>query len=562
MTPKIFHLCVILLCFSARGSHASTSSMSTPENEAAFLGKHLKGIPDDQWKTIAGAQLTETYSIITGDTLFDISHRLFGDAKYWPKVWALNNANITNPHRILPGNRIIFSPGTGSSLPGVTLAENGDPNVASDASSPIAKFVARSTDWKFLPRQKWESYIIPKSPEIDALGFDRNNKISFHHATGFDLQAIPAKDKITPLGEIVGSRSEGSHLAMYDTVYIRSQESLKVGETYAISDEPVAFKFEDPERDAYSYLNIGKVKIEGVQDNLFIGTILSARGFVARGSILIPLPPRVPVLTPIPGLKPIEGKLYVDHRFSTYTVSQYKEVFVNRGSDDGIQPGMVFRAYEHNDPSTSEPLTKANFIIDADLMITHVSGDISSALIISSKSTIIDGAAVVLLTDVSDLTKNKGFREKGADGQGPSDEVEKLDKEKGEGAEDYDKKELKQLEDWKKNPEGTDPTQSPSDPAALPPPPDTDNPPPPPGEPPAPPATETSGPSEISTPPPSAESSENPPPPPSSSESSEPPPPPAFEPPSSSSTSTGAPPPPANEAPISLEPPPPAAAGE
>ena len=89
----------------------------TPEQETASIAKTLRPIPDDQWKEIAGARITESYSVTQGDTLSDISKRLFGDAKYWPKVWAINNGAITNPHYIVPGKSVAFLPGTGTSLP-------------------------------------------------------------------------------------------------------------------------------------------------------------------------------------------------------------------------------------------------------------------------------------------------------------------------------------------------------------------------------------------------------------------------------------------------------------
>src|SRR4051794_1212948 len=63
----------------------------SPEKESIFLAKHLKPILDEDWKNIAGPRIVEKYSIVQGDTLFDISKRLFGDAKYWPKIWAINN---------------------------------------------------------------------------------------------------------------------------------------------------------------------------------------------------------------------------------------------------------------------------------------------------------------------------------------------------------------------------------------------------------------------------------------------------------------------------------------
>ena len=93
---------------------AFASTPVNPEQETLEIAKHLKPIPDEQWKNIAGDKISEKYEIAKGDTLYDISKRLFGDSKYWPKIWALNNGKILNPHLILPGHTINFVPGTGN----------------------------------------------------------------------------------------------------------------------------------------------------------------------------------------------------------------------------------------------------------------------------------------------------------------------------------------------------------------------------------------------------------------------------------------------------------------
>src|SRR4051794_6658949 len=69
----------------------------SPEEETLALSKKLKPIPDEEWKAITGDRAQQNYAIVRGDTLYTVSKRLFGDGKYWPKIWALNNQSITNP---------------------------------------------------------------------------------------------------------------------------------------------------------------------------------------------------------------------------------------------------------------------------------------------------------------------------------------------------------------------------------------------------------------------------------------------------------------------------------
>src|SRR5262245_11125320 len=46
-----------------------------------------------------------TYTIKTGDTLWDLSQRFLNNPWYWPKIWA-DNPSVENPHWIYPGNNL------------------------------------------------------------------------------------------------------------------------------------------------------------------------------------------------------------------------------------------------------------------------------------------------------------------------------------------------------------------------------------------------------------------------------------------------------------------------
>ena len=46
----------------------------------------------------------EEYTVVQGDTLWDISEANLKSPWYWPKVWSLN-PQISNPHMIIPATR-------------------------------------------------------------------------------------------------------------------------------------------------------------------------------------------------------------------------------------------------------------------------------------------------------------------------------------------------------------------------------------------------------------------------------------------------------------------------
>jgi len=83
--------------------------------------------PNDVWgKVVSNGQNVNVYTVQKGDTLASISDTLFGDSKFWPKIWAINNIGITNPHQIYPGQKIYFQDGTSQSAPVMQVGEASD----------------------------------------------------------------------------------------------------------------------------------------------------------------------------------------------------------------------------------------------------------------------------------------------------------------------------------------------------------------------------------------------------------------------------------------------------
>lgn len=470
----------------------------SPETQVAQISKRLKPIADEEWAAIAGGKLSESYEVVKGDSLSDISQRLFGDKKYWPKIWALNNQSIVNPHLIFPGNRISFLPGTGTTLPGVQIGgtpladapdETGGPQVAeantgksvSDATARLIPVRAgRSQEWRKLPSQPWESVSTRLPPQVDKDGFDRNAKIRFGRGKGMSIQYIPATERISTLGQIVGSRVAGNYPMSGDVLYIRPDAEIQVGETYAITQEPTLLKSRRSDRLGYSYPVLGSVKIIGVKDGLFVGTIQDQYGLIFRGAQLTQLPPRIPAgLRPIPAPKAIEAVLMIDKTLSTSVTTQGKlGAYVDRGSDEGLKQGMVFRAYQYYDPSNEKKITNSDIIIEGDLMVLQTSPSFSSVIVLNARGTIAENATLVLLTDVSELLTKRHAREQVLDLKGTSrgktdDELDQLDQlDSGAGLGVEEERELKQLERWDDG-SGTPPAPENE---ALPPPPDEDMP--------------------------------------------------------------------------------------
>lgn len=320
--------------------------------------------------------------------------------------------------------------------------------------------VVRGTEWKQLPRQSWEMTVhVPEKPGPQKILDQVKSKVNL----GFEASLFPSSEKLNPLGHIIGSNSESTYLGLYDLVYIEAKETLKVDSIYGIAPAPETLKSPRTGRKVFSYFISGRIKILGTKDDLYLGRIMANTDIISRGSLLIPMPPKVPELVPIAGSKATEALVIIDHRISTFATAQHKEVLIDKGSNDGIKPGMVFRAFDYFDPANKKKLTDSNLTIIADIMVTQVSTTFSSAVILHSRSTVTDFAKVVLLTDISDLKKYPQFDFKKQSGEDNLEDLDQLDD--GLKMKTEEKKKLNQLEKWKKNPpkESNDPLKDPID---------------------------------------------------------------------------------------------------
>jgi hypothetical protein len=442
---------------------APLSLAGTEEAELARIATYLKPISDQEWNEIAGPRVSDTYQVQRGDNLWNISKSLFGNPFYWAKVWTFNNAEIGNPHLIEPGQNLTFNPGRSGSIP--MLSNKSGPSFNSDTTGEIststvdeaAQTAAKNLkEYEKISPEMW-AVEDPPSPnsEFDEVGIDRDLKVDLATRFNFRVPSLVNESTLPHLGEIKASRRDGTNLSSGEVVFIQSTgKDLQVGTSYSILSEGTPINEKNSDRVGYAYRAIAEVRVIGVKDSLFVAEITNAWDVVKRNDRVYPLLPLISAIEPTPGRAPIESVAMLDPSGSVNNVSQHRFIFFDRGLEDGVEPGNVFRLYQYYDPVTQKKITESDFLISADAMVVHSTAQFSTALILNGIGTVSKGDFGILLTDIKDLqrdnrkgiTKDIGSSQQAGDQE--LDELDELDKEVGEGLGRQEELEVKELDQW------------------------------------------------------------------------------------------------------------------
>lgn len=393
------------------------SAFAGPEQESVRISGNLRSFSDQDWLSIAGERSSDRYEITRGDTLWDVSSRLFGDAKVWPKIWEINNTSILNPHMITPRMSIVFNSGSGLSLPTLSMGKAVNNASAStvknhyrtnsdDRPGPVwdEKTPNPGSEWKRLPRQSWEHVDANLPPDIDRDGFDSNNRIYLRKTpTGLELPHLVACEPISPLGKVEGTRNSTNYVYRGSEITIAASSAgpLEIDRVYSLVD-PQASNLENGDRKALSYDVLGKVKILGLHNGTYVGEVLQTREPVIRGAMLVPEILRVDKMGPVAGAKSVKGTILADRRTGNFMSGQHKWVYVDRGTRDGVDRGMMFRIFQNTDPKTQKPLTRGDVFVQGDVQIIQGCGDFSIGMFLWSRGEVPERYEGMLLTDVSD----------------------------------------------------------------------------------------------------------------------------------------------------------------
>tara|TARA_R110002072_G_scaffold45422_5_gene126318 strand:+ start:2320 stop:3351 length:1032 start_codon:yes stop_codon:yes gene_type:complete len=272
----------------------------------------------------------ERYTVVKGDTLWDISGKYLKSPWLWPEIWHAN-PQVTNPHLIYPGDLI-----------GLVYID-GQPRVTMLKVGPENGVVKLSPKIKATPISK----AIPTIPLEAIASFLSENRI------------VEPEDLSTAPYILIGKEQ---HLitAAGDTVFARGD----IGGAQKMAVYRSGKDFIDPNTNEFLGLeakSIATTKVTAVDNEVISLSVLRSNEELRQGDRLLPTEDRVINSTFMPS-KPdfdIRGQM-ISVNTGVGNIGQYNVVVVNRGERDGLVEGNVLAIYKAGgimrDPFTKEKI--------------------------------------------------------------------------------------------------------------------------------------------------------------------------------------------------------------
>lgn len=267
----------------------------------------------------------------SGDTLWDICFLYFNNPWEWPRIWSYN-PEISNPHWIYPGDRVRLYPG-GQAPGDAGLGAVGPADGAGEGDG--GELVVES----------------------EVPGPSRRQG-------GMRLRQLTFVDQDTREAAftIVGAVEEKSLLSEGDSVYLEYPDKRppEEGKRYTIYTETSPVRHPDGKQVIGSYARIlGELQVVSVRDGkrarAFITDSVDA---IERGAKVGPLQRTFTTVAPRRNKVELQGTI-VALVGDEELIGQNQVVFVDRGSDDGVEVGnrmfVVRRGDAYGEKRSAEP---------------------------------------------------------------------------------------------------------------------------------------------------------------------------------------------------------------
>jgi hypothetical protein len=362
----------------------------------------------ESWEKVLSGRSANTYSIQTKDTLWDVSHTLFGDSHYWPKVWSYNTDDIQNPHEINPKQVIKFYPGTLAEAPTVGLAEKTDAPEAMPTQILEKNKQGKLEGFKIPPPKRKSRPLVKNLPDslpLYRLGAVNRSPVDFevsgarvkYAASIKYLSFYVADAPLDGMGEVVEMEHQDEETSgEYEAIIVRVSNAANKHFVVLKDSSMVSDPFDSLANKARVIEVQGEIEIQervNEGDNLFRAMVKKSINPLEVGAKLIPGSIAMFDSAPSAISTSVQARIIGGEyeRFEQKMFGIDNIVFLNAGAKEGLQLGSTLPVYLNE--RLRKPNTKAiaNDRVIGQVKVIKLADHFATGYVLDSQAQIIIG---------------------------------------------------------------------------------------------------------------------------------------------------------------------------
>jgi LysM repeat protein len=352
----------VALCSSAvAADYPITTEQRTTAEKVAQAGVPLEELASDA---------PDMYTVVTGDTLWDISSKYLKRPWRWPELWGMNRDQVSNPHLIYPGQTLKLVKSGGSA----TL------QIAGGAASNSGG--AGNDTTKLQPR-------IRSSETLGAIPSIPSNVIE----PFLSRPLIVEEKQLASAPRVVATQEGRLFTGAGDVVYVRGLPAAVAPNGYSVFRP--ARPLVDPDTQkvvAYEALHLGSMEQTRSGDPATF-RVITAKEEIGVGDLLVPAEPANAFnFSPREASKDIDGRVLSIYGGGVDQAASNMVISLNRGKNQGVERGHVLRLFRYGETFIDKTAAKPEKVRLPDeaygyVFVFRVFDNVSYGLIVNSRNT-------------------------------------------------------------------------------------------------------------------------------------------------------------------------------
>ncbi len=285
----------------------------------------------------------DSYSVVKGDTLWDISGRFLAEPWRWPEIWQLNRASIKDPHWIYPGD-VVYLDRSGES-PRLRLGKSvGDGSATRDGPGAVADGARHARNGRNAQdSSRAASGVDRRQPMVRSIPGDEDAIATINTAAidaFLNRPLIIDEKSLNENPRIVATQEGRVYLGRGDKAYVRGITDESVTEYHIYRQ---ARPLTDPDTRlpiAWEALYVGSARLEKAGDPATL-RVYNTSEEVGVGDRLMPAErARMFNMVPRSPERDVQGRIVSVYR-GVSQVGKNSVIAINRGTEDGLDVGNV-----------------------------------------------------------------------------------------------------------------------------------------------------------------------------------------------------------------------------